>query len=258
MAPATDVWGSGPYERIAQTLAPMHDALVARLAPRTDDRWLDVATGTGGVAIRAAAAGARVTGIDLSPGLIETARVLATERGLAVDFEVGDAGRLPSPDGAFDVVSSAVGVVFAADHAAVAGELARVCRGGGRLGVTAWLPEGGVGDFFRVMAPFQDAPQPGAGSSFDWGRPGHVQELLGAAFDLEFEELDCPFRTPSGEDAWRELSTAYGPTKALARSLPTRRREDLRRAVVAFYEALRDDAGICHSRQYLLVTGLRR
>jgi hypothetical protein len=85
-----------------------------------------------------------------------------------------------------------------------------------------------------------------------------VRERLGDAFDLAFEELDCPFRTPSGEDAWRVLSVAYGPTKALAESLSPRRREQLRRAVVEFYEQLRGAAGISHSRQYLLVTGERR
>lgn len=252
------VWGSGPYERIAETLAPMHGALVSRLTSRPNERWLDIATGTGGVAIRAATSGAHVTGIDLAPVLIETARRLAAERELEIDFDVGDAEDLPYPDAAFEVVSSAVGVVFASDHSAAARELARVCSPGGRLGITAWLPEGGVGDFFRMMLPFQ-APQPTTASSpFDWGRRDYVAELLGSAFHLAFEELDCPYRPQSGEAAWQELSSAYGPTKALAESLPPQRHAELRRAVVAFYERLRDKEGVSHSRTYLLVTGRRR
>ena len=250
------VWGSGPYERIAETLAPMHDALVSRLTSRPNEHWLDIATGTGGVAIRAAASGAQVTGIDLAPALIETARRLAAERELEIDFDVGDAERLPYPDAAFDVVSSAVGVVFVSDHDAAARELARVCRPGGQLGITAWLPEGGVGDFFAMMLPFQP-PQATTARPFDWGRRDYVTELLGSAFDLAFEELDCPYTPKSGQAAWQELSSAYGPTKALAESLPPQRRAELHRAVVAFYERFRDDEGVSHSRTYLVVTGRR-
>ena len=254
------VWGSGPYEQIAKTLAPMHDALVSSLDPQPGEHWLDVATGTGGVAMRAARAGAHVQGIDFAPALIETARRLAAEREreLEVDFDVGDAEGLPYRDAAFDVVASAVGVVFAPDHTAAARELARVCRPGGRLGLTAWRPAGGVGDFFRVMAQFQDPAPSDAGSHFDWGRREFVRARLGSTFELEFEELDCPYMPDSGEAAWTELSSAYGPTKALAESLPPRRLAELRRAVVEFYEQLRNDAGVCHSRTYLLVIGRRR
>lgn len=252
------VWGSGPYERIAETLAPMHDALVSRLASGRNQRWLDIATGTGGVAIRAATSGAHVTGLDLAPTLIETAKRLAAERKLEIDFDVGDAERLPYQDAAFEVVSSAVGVVFVPDHGAAARELTRVCCPGGQLGITAWLPEGGVGDFFRIMLPFQAPQSATASSPFDWGRREYVSELLGGAFDLAFEEFDCPYIPESGEAAWQELSSAYGPTKALAESLPPQSRAELRRAVVAFYERLRDDGGVFHPRGYLLATGRRR
>jgi SAM-dependent methyltransferase len=252
------VWGSGPYERIAETLAPMHDAVVSRLAPRSGELWLDVATGTGGVAMRAAKLGARVTGVDLAPALIETARRLAVEQNLKIDFDVGDAEHLPYPDAAFTVVSSAVGVVFARDHSAVARELARVSRSGGRLGVTGWRPEGGVGDFFRVMSPFQEPQPENAASPFDWGREQYVTELLGSAYELEFDELDSPYRCGSGKAAWDELSSSYGPTKSLADSLDDGRRAELRRAVVEFYERLRDESGIRHSRTYLLTLGRRR
>lgn len=252
------VWGSGPYERIAETLAPMHDAVVTRLDARPHERWLDVATGTGGVATRAAAAGARVTGIDLAPALVETARRLAARQELEIEFDVGDAERLPYPTAAFDVASSAVGVVFAPDHRTAAKELARVTRPGGRLGITAWIPEGGVGDFFRMMSPFQASQPTAPPSPFDWGRRAYVSVLLGGAFELNFEELDCPYRPESGEAAWQELSSAYGPTKALAESLSRQRRVELRQAVVDFYERLRDDGGVSHSRTYLLVTGSRR
>jgi ubiquinone/menaquinone biosynthesis C-methylase UbiE len=140
------MWGSAPFERVSDSISSMHDHLVDRLAPSPGDRWLDLATGTGAVALRAARAGAEVTGLDLAPALIETARSRAAEEGLPVRFEVGDAERLPYGDGSFDVVSSAVGVMFAPDHGAVAAELARVCRPGARLGLACWRPEGHASD----------------------------------------------------------------------------------------------------------------
>lgn len=88
------------------------DELVARLAPSPGERWLDLATGTGAVALRAARAGAEVTGLDLAPQLIETAKRLAAEEGRRLRFDVGDAERLPYADAYFDVVSSAHGIVL--------------------------------------------------------------------------------------------------------------------------------------------------
>src|SRR3954465_6668309 len=100
------VWGAAPFEKIAETLHPMHAKLVERLAPQPAERWLDIGCGTGDVAFRAAAAGAHVTGSDLSPALIETARRHAAARGLQLTLEVADAERLPYGDASFDVASS--------------------------------------------------------------------------------------------------------------------------------------------------------
>ena len=88
------MWGNGPYERVTDTLADAHDTVVGRIAAQPGERWLDLATGTGAVAKKAARAGAVVTGIDLSPALIETARREAAEEGLDIDFRVGDCENL--------------------------------------------------------------------------------------------------------------------------------------------------------------------
>ena len=136
------MWGSAPYQRVAETIADIQDLVVGRLDTRPDRRWLDLACGTGAVAERAAALGAEVTGIDLAPALVETARERAAELGLEIDYRVGDCERLGLPDASFDVVSSTCGVMFAPDHPATARELARVTRPGGRIALANWRPAG--------------------------------------------------------------------------------------------------------------------
>ena len=199
-----------------------------------------------------------MTGLDLAGNLIETARAKATAEGLEVAFDVGDAEALPYPDASFDVVSSAIGTQFAPDHAAVASELARVCRPGGRLGLACWTPDSGVAKMFAVMRPFMPPPPPGVGNVFDWGRPEYATQMLGDSFDLTLAEHDAPLHAESGEEVWELFSTHYGPTKTLAASLDDARREELRRAYVDFFEADRQGDEIVQSRAWLLIEGVRR
>src|SRR4029077_13130661 len=126
------------------------------------------ACGTGAVSMRAARAGADVTGVDLSEVMIETAWRRAQGEGLAIEYEVGDAEAVPCPDGSFDVVSSSVGAIFAPDHQATARELARVTRPGGRLGLTAWRPESSIAKSQQLAARFQPPPPEGVGNPLDW------------------------------------------------------------------------------------------
>jgi SAM-dependent methyltransferase len=178
------MWGSGPYERIGEQLRIAHEHLLRAVPPREDEAWLDVATGTGEIALPAARAGARVTGLDLAPELIATARDRAADEGVEVQFEVGDAEALPYEDATFDTVSSGFGCMFAPDHVATARELARVCKPGGRLALLTWHPTRGVAEFFKVMAAYQPPRPDGVGNPFDWGDRDHLAELLGDAFKL--------------------------------------------------------------------------
>jgi len=250
------MWGNGPYQRITETIVDIHDIVLERLAPQDGDRFLDLACGTGAVAERAAAAGADVTGIDLAPALIETARERAGSLGLSIDYAVGDAENLDVPDASFDKLSSTCGIMFAPDHEAVADELARVTKPGGRIALANWTPTGGLAKMFAVMAPYQPAPPPS--SPFAWGDEARVTELLGETFELELEEHVSTLRVPSGEDYWELFSTSYGPTKTLAEGLGDRR-EDLRRDWVEFFETnYRRDGEIAHTREFLVVLGTRR
>jgi ubiquinone/menaquinone biosynthesis C-methylase UbiE len=251
------MWGNGPYQRVTETLGDIHELVIERLDPQPGDRWLDLACGTGAIAELAASAGANVTGIDLAPILIETAKERAQEAGLEIDYRVGDAENLDLPDGGFDKVSSTLGIMFAPDHEAVAKEFARVTAPGGRIALANWTPEGGLGKMFKVMAPYQPAPPPS--SPFDWGKEDRVRELLGDSFDLEIEEHVSTMRTSSGEEYWELFSSSYGPTKTLADSLDDDRREELHRDWVDFFEQnYRANGGIAHTREYLLVLGTRR
>ena len=250
------MWGNGPYQRITETIVDIHDMVLERLAPQDGDRFLDLACGTGAVAERAAEAGADVTGIDLAPALIETARERAESLGLSIDYAVGDAENLDVPDASFDKLASTCGIMFAPDHEAVAGELARVTKPGGRIALANWTPTGGLAKMFAVMAPYQPAPPPS--SPFAWGDEARVTELLGDTFELELEEHVSTLRVPSGEAYWELFSTSYGPTKTLAENLGERR-EDLHRDWVEFFETnYRENGEIAHTREYLLVQGTRR
>jgi SAM-dependent methyltransferase len=251
---AATLWGAGTYERIAALFAPIHDELVDRLRPAANQRWLDLATGTGEVAFRAARGGADVVGLDIAPIQIEKARERAAGEGLTIRFVVGDAQSLPYEDGAFDVVSSNFGFVFAPDHVAVAAELARVARPGGRLGFTAWRPNERLAELY---APFA-TPDFGGADHHEWGKDEHVRDLLGESFELQLEERPFSIEADSGEDAWELCTTSAPPVKAIADSLDPERRKEFHEAFVAFHESHRDGAVVRAPRPYLLVTGRRR
>jgi SAM-dependent methyltransferase len=250
------VWGCAPWQEVAASvLSGVHEQLVARLAPKAGERWLDLATGTGAIALRAARAGASVTAQDLAPALVETARRLAADEGLEVQFDVGDAERLPYPDASFDVVSSAHGIVLAADHAAVARELARVCRPGGRLGVSYWRPQP---ELRALMDRLGYPRHPQADDPRDWARHDYVRRLLGREFEFELIDAVCPWTSESGEAAWQLLIGCDGVAKTAIRTLPRLQRDALHHDWVDYFERHRTDGGITVARPYLLILGRRK
>lgn len=254
------VWGTGPYQNITETITDIHERVIDRLEPEPGVKWLDLACGTGAVAERAAERGADVTGVDLAPALIETAQERARERGLDIDYRVGDCEHLELVDGAFDVVASTCGIMFAPDHEASARELTRIVKPGGRIGLANWTPaEKGLAAIFRIMKPFQLTPPAGAGYPFDWGDEQHVRDLLRDAFELDIEQHVSPLRLPNGEAYWQLFSTSYGPTRTLSESLDDGRREELHRSWVDFVDTeLARNGEIEHEREWILVLGTRR
>jgi SAM-dependent methyltransferase len=251
----SEIWSVGSYERIAARFAPVHDQLVRLLEIAPGDRVLDLASGTGEVAFRAARAGAVVTAIDLAQPMIEKARRRAAEDGLDVSFDLGDVEYLPYDDQCFDVLASAFGLVFAPDHANVASELARVSCPGGRLGFTAWKPNPKLGELYRR---FTDEPIVGR-EAYEWGREDHVEDMLGQDFELEFEDGTLWLEASSGEEIWKLFSESAPPVIALIERLDAARAEEFHGAFVELYESYRTtNGGVRAPRRYLLVLGRRK
>jgi SAM-dependent methyltransferase len=224
--------------------------VVARLEPAAGVRWLDVATGTGAVAIRAARAGAEVVGVDIAPGMIEGARAKAT--GLPIMFEVDDAQALPYEDASFDIVTSVFGAIFAPDHRATAAELGRVGRG--RLGFTAWRPSEVLEELYGRFG--LDTPE--GREPFRWGREGYVEELLGPYYELSIEPRTWVLEGASGEEIWELWSQAAPPFKARLAGMEDDTREAFHKAYVEYCEGYRTGDRVAVPREYLLVLGDRR
>jgi ubiquinone/menaquinone biosynthesis C-methylase UbiE len=174
------MWALGDYHRFATELIwVIGPELVSACGIAAGQRVLDVAAGTGNVAIRAAEAGAQVVASDLTPEHFEAGRREASERKVTLEWVEGDAEELPFGDGEFDVVTSSFGAIFAPDHRRVADELLRVCRPGGTIGMANFTPEGLAAEFFGVFAPYLPALPEGALPPVMWGSEEHVRELFG-------------------------------------------------------------------------------
>jgi len=258
---AAATWDSGGlnYDRVSQTIADAIEHCVIRLGPKPGERILDVATGTGWAARRIAARGASVIGIDFGSDLIDAAKACAAEARLTIDFQVGDAEALPFADHSFDAVISTFGVMFVSNPEAAAAELARLCKKGGKVGLTTWPTDGTIAGLFKVMRPYMPPPAASSPASpFEWGRRERVQQLLGSAFDLHFETGTTVLREPSGLAVWELFVGGYGPTKALAAALDPQRREGLKRDFIAYHDGFGSELGVAMPRDYLVTIGTRK
>jgi ubiquinone/menaquinone biosynthesis C-methylase UbiE len=243
-----DAWSGASYERIAETFAPIHDRVVETLAIEPGMRVLDVACGTGGVALRAARAGADVVGIDISADQLSKARAAAAAESLEIRFDKGDCQELPYADAAFDAVASAFGAVFAADHARTGAELARVCRQGGRLALTAWPKDEWSEVGVRAGRTFSEEEA----DAREWAVEEHVRALLGDAFELELQTGEWRIEAASGEELWELASTSMPPLRAWLVQQTAEVREHAERVYLDYLAS-----GVI-AREYVLVLGTRR
>ena len=258
------MWASGDYPLMVETfLLPLGPRLVEACGIGEGTRVLDVASGTGNAAIPAAKRGATVTASDLTPELLAAGRRVAEADGLELEWVEADAENLPFEDESFDVVMSSIGVMFAPHHDASAGEMARVCRPGGTVGLLSWTPEGMIGALFRTMGPFAPPPPPGAQSPPLWGSEEHLRGLFGDRVDfhtlsrdnLEITAFDRP------HDYGEHFKAYYGPTITVrANAAKDGREAELDEALQQFSDEWNrgTENEPRFEQEYLLAVGTRR
>jgi SAM-dependent methyltransferase len=205
---------AGDFGQLAKVIQGCAEEFVDRLGLAAGDRVLDVACGSGNLAIPAAQAGAIVTGVDIAINLVEQARERAKSEGLNVQFDEGDAEQLPYDDGSFDVVVSMFGAMFAPRPELAASELVRVCRPAGRIAMANWTPSGFAGQMFKVNAKHVALP-PNMPSPVKWGDEETVRERLkDGVSDLKMARRTCVFKFPfAPAEVVEFFRTYFGPTK---------------------------------------------
>jgi 2-polyprenyl-6-hydroxyphenyl methylase/3-demethylubiquinone-9 3-methyltransferase len=175
-----NVWSKGDYHRFATELIwEVGPVVVDAAGIGPGMRVLDVAAGSGNVALRAAQRGATVVASDITPENFEAGKRHARELGVSLEWVEADAQGLPFADRSFDAVTSAFGALFAPDHRRVADEMIRVCKPGGTIAMANFTPQGLFGDFVAVFAPYMPPAEPGAPAPTSWGDESYVRELFG-------------------------------------------------------------------------------
>jgi SAM-dependent methyltransferase len=252
-------WASGDYAAVAELIddLPPRDLLAAaQITPGMD--VLDVATGTGNIAIQAAAAGAQVVGLDLTPELFQTAWRRADARGVAIDWVEGDAEDLPFEDASFDRVVSAFGVQFAPRHEIVARELVRVCRPGGIVAVVSWTPSGAIGELLSIVGSHMPKPPAYASPPPLWGDEDYLRSLFGDELELSFTRGENPWAGDSVEHLVSFFETHYGPMlKAREKLTAEGRWEECRQEIVEMWSRRNEatDGSLKVSAEYLVFSG---
>ena len=251
------VWAAGDFSVVARLIEDIGESCAEMAGAAPGVEMLDVACGSGNVAIPAAVRGARVTGLDLTPELFAAARERAADAGVEVEWLEGDAEELPFGDASFDSVTSTFGVQFAPRHAVAAAELARVCKPGGRIVLFNWTLEGMIGQVFDLMGSYMPPPPDFASPPALWGDEQHVRALFGdLGVDLTFERrmVTVPFESP---EAYLEFFEEwFGPTIMTRRALePQGKYQELRAQYLDLIRTHYRDGAV--HQEYFAITGDR-
>jgi ubiquinone/menaquinone biosynthesis C-methylase UbiE len=246
-------WASGDYCVIGTTLQIVGESLCEAVDLRAGQRVLDVAAGNGNATLAAARRFGEVVSTDYVGTLLARGRERASAERLPVAFQEADAEALPFESDSFDVVLSTFGVMFTADQDRAAGELVRVCKRGGKIGLANWTPAGFIGHVFKTIG--KHLPPPAfAKSPALWGTPARLAELFeqrGCAVEAAPRLFNFRYRSP--EHFLEVFRTYYGPThKAFAALDPKGQealRSDLLELITRFNRA--DDTTMVVPSEYL-------
>jgi len=231
-------WTAGDFGQIAKAYTKGAEQFVERLKLQPGLRFLDVACGSGNMAIPAARAGAIVTGMDLAPEMVQQARERARQDGLDVQFAEGDVEALEFEDQSFEVVATMFGAMFAPRPELTASELLRVCKSGGRIAMANWTPSGFVGQMFKTTAAHVP-PAPGMPSPVLWGVEDTVRERFGSGVSqLETTPRNITFAFPfPPADVVEHFRNYYGPTQKAFGALDENGQAALRRDLEQLWSA---------------------
>jgi ubiquinone/menaquinone biosynthesis C-methylase UbiE len=253
-------WMAGDFGQIAKYSAKGAEEFVARLNIQPGSKVLDVACGTGNLAIPAARLGAKVTGIDIASNLLEQARQRAASEGLEAAFEEGDAEHLAAGTGEFDVVMTMFGAMFAPRPELVAAELLRVCRPGGTIAMANWTREGFVGKTFGIGARFVPPPE-GIPSPLLWGDEATVTQRLGPGTSnirttRQQIAMDYPFSSKELVQFFRDY---FGPTQMTFARLDAKGQQEYSAALEKLWDEHKEGAeqGTRVRAEYLEVIATR-
>lgn len=214
-------WSSGNYAVVGTTLQIVGETLAETCDLQWDERVLDVAAGNGNATLAAARRGCIVTSTDYVPDLLSDGARRAQAEHLCIAFQPADVEDLPFADRSFDVVLSTFGAMFAPNHARAAAEMCRVCRPGGRIGMSNWTPDGFLGQMFKVLGRHLPPPPKGAQSPMLWGDEAHLGDLFrGKAADIAIEPRTFNFRYRSASHFVTVFRTWYGPIHKAFLALP--------------------------------------
>jgi len=254
-----NTWMAGDYDRFSRYMENGARDFYERLDAAPGAHFLDVACGSGQLALIAARDGLKVTGVDIASNLVERARERAQAEGLRARFEEADAEALPFEDGSFDIVASLVGAMFAPRPDLVAQELLRVCNPGGTIAMANWTPQGFIGQMFKAVSKFI-APS-GMPAPALWGDETTVRERLGKGLsDLNLTRRCYAFSYPFPPSEVVEFFRLYyGPTAQAFASLDATGGESLRRELDTLWTS-HNRAGAGSTTvfaEYLEVIGVR-
>ena len=254
------VWSAGDFGKVALVIQKGADELIDRLNIQKGERVLDIACGTGNLAIPAARLGAEVTGIDIAPNLIEQARTRAAAENLQCQFDEGDAEQMPYPDASFDKVITMFGAMFAPRPDVTTAEMIRVCRPEGRIVMANWTPEGFAGKMFKVNAKHVPPP-PNVPSPVLWGSEPTVSERLqNDIADLQMTRRKLDFIFPfSPAEVVEYFRLYFGPTQFAFAALDENGQKALREDLIDLWtENNRATDGTTDvESEYLEVTAIR-